>query len=58
MTWNEYRKALVALLTAAVTAASLGLLPDPYADWVPVLVALLGAVGVYAVPNEPPAGTP
>jgi len=49
----EYRKFLVALLTAMVTAASLGLLPDPYASWVPVVVAFAGALGVYAVKNEP-----
>lgn len=49
----NYRKFIVALLTAIVTAASLGLLADPYAQWVPVLVAFAGALGVYAVKNEP-----
>jgi len=48
---THYNKALVALLTAIVTAASLGLLPDPWALWVPVLVAFAGALGVYAAPN-------
>lgn len=50
----EYRKFLVAFLTAVTTAATLGLLPDPYSSWVPVLVAFLGALGVFAVPNETP----
>lgn len=49
-----YNKALVAVLTAVVTAATLGLLPEPYDGWVPVLVAFAGALGVYAVPNKPP----
>lgn len=49
----KYRKFVVALLTAIVTAASLGLLPAPYDQWVPVLVAFAGALGVYAVKNEP-----
>ena len=50
---SEYRKFAVALLTALITAASLGLLPEPYASWVPVAVAFAGALGVYAVRNEP-----
>lgn len=50
---SEYRKGIVALLTALVTAASLGLLPEPYAAWVPVVVAFAGALGVVAVPNTP-----
>lgn len=52
---SNYRKFLVALLTAIVTAAGLGLLPDPYSQWVPVLTAFAGALGVFAVPNKPPA---
>ena len=49
----HYRKFLVALLTALVTATTLGLLPAPYDQWVPVLVAFAGALGVYAVRNQP-----
>ena len=52
---SEYRKFIVALLTAVVTAASLGLLPAPYDQWVPVLTAFMGALGVFAVRNEQPA---
>jgi hypothetical protein len=49
---THIRKALVALLTALGVAVSLGLLPEPYVSWVPVVVAFLGAYGVYAVPND------
>lgn len=51
---SEYRKFLAALLTAVATAASIGLLPDGYAAWVPVLVVFAGALGVYVVPNSKP----
>lgn len=52
MNLAHVRKALVAFLTALGVAVSLNLLPEPAAAWVPVLVAFLGAFGVYAVPNE------
>jgi hypothetical protein len=49
---NYYRKALVALASAlAVLGASL---PDGVtnAEWIAVALAALGALGVYAVPND------
>jgi hypothetical protein len=48
---SEYRKFAVALLTALITAASRGLLPEPYVSWVPVAVSFAGAFGVAAVRN-------
>lgn len=50
---SEYRKFVVALVTAAASALSLGLIPDPWDGWTTVAVAALGAIGVYAVPNTP-----
>lgn len=51
---NKYRKFIVAALTAATTAVSLGLLADPWDKYVAVVSATLGALGVYAVTNEQP----
>ena len=46
--------ALVAVLIAGVTAwqaaSADGMTPQ---DWATVILAVLGAVGVYAVPNQP-----
>lgn len=50
---SHVNKFLAALLTALGVALTAGLLPDEYARWVPVVVAFLGALGVYAVPNKP-----
>jgi hypothetical protein len=51
----KYRKFIVAALTAATTAVSLGLLADPWDKYVAVASATLGALGVFAVTNEQPA---
>lgn len=48
---KNYRKFVVAGLSAAVTASSLGLLSDPWDKWTAVVAAGLGALGVYAVKN-------
>ncbi len=53
--FSAYRKFVVALVTAGASALSLGLIPDPWADWTTVVIAGLGAIGVYAVPNAPQA---
>ena len=45
------RKALVALLGAAVQVAASGVLPQEYRPWATVVIALGVAVGVYRVPN-------
>lgn len=44
----KYSKALVALATAIAVAASEALIPSSYAT---VALAVLGSLGVYAVPN-------
>jgi hypothetical protein len=46
---TQIRKFLVALATAASTAAALGLLPEDVNKWVAVVLAGLGTIGVYAV---------
>jgi hypothetical protein len=51
LTLAQVRKFLVALVAAAAQAINLGLVPDRYKPYVGVAVALLGALGVYAVPN-------
>jgi hypothetical protein len=50
---NNVRKFLVAALSAATTAAALGLLTDPYDKYVAVASAGLGAFGVYKIKNVP-----
>lgn len=54
---NQYAKFAVAILTAAAiaaqTAMSDGVVTPP--EWVTIVIAALGAIVVYAVPNaEPP----
>lgn len=48
---SKYRKLLVALATLLSSVASLSVLPDKYQATVDSALALLGAYGVYAVPN-------
>lgn len=50
---TNVRKFIAALVGAALSALSLGLLPDEWAPWVTVAIAFLTAAGVYAAPNEP-----
>jgi hypothetical protein len=51
----KYAKALVAVAIAALTAAQTALpLNDQQHTWVTVVLAVLGAVAVYAVPNKQP----
>lgn len=47
----RYAKALVAVLTAALVAAS-SALPE-YANEIQIGIAVLGAVAVYLTPNKP-----
>lgn len=50
----RYAKAIVAILTAALEAAKEALpLSDSANAWVTVVLAILGAAAVYAVPNRP-----
>ena len=49
-TIQKYAKFTVAIL-AVVVSAGVGLIPGDYINWVQFAVAIIGAVGVYAVPN-------
>lgn len=55
---TRYAKTVAAVIGALATAATLGLLPEDVAAWLPVVIAFATAIGVYAVPNTPPAGQP
>lgn len=48
----EARKAVVAVAGAAASLLGAGLLPDPVAGYVALGLAVLSALGVYAVPNR------
>jgi hypothetical protein len=52
---HEYAKFAVALLTV-LTTAGVGLIPGEFIDWLQLVIALIGAVAVYAVPNAPTKG--
>lgn len=58
MAVSRYAKSVVAALVAGLTVLAAALTDDAItpAEWVQIAVAVLGAIGVYAVPNKPPAG--
>lgn len=47
-----FRKFQMVLIGVALAAASQGLLPDDISTWVLLVVGVLTATGVYAVPNK------
>jgi len=49
---QAYAKFIAAILTVIATAG-VGLIPGEYIGWVQLVVSILGAVAVYAVPNVP-----
>lgn len=53
--WTRYRKFLVAIVGAVTTSVASALTDDhiTHGEWVLVLVAVLTALGVYQVRNEP-----
>lgn len=53
MSPTEVRKFLVAAATGLTQALSLGLLPSPFDKYAVLCLSVLGAYGVFAVPNEP-----
>jgi hypothetical protein len=53
--YQEYAKFIAAILTVLVTAG-VGLIPGEFIDWLQLVIALIGAVAVYAVPNAPTPG--
>lgn len=63
-TLSEVRKALVAvvaglgILAVAVSATSDGGTTITTSEWIQVAIAALGAVGVYAIKNEPVSTPP
>jgi len=48
---KKYAKLIAALIGAAINAGALSLVPEKYQLLVGVIVAMLTALGVYAVPN-------
>lgn len=49
----RYTKAVIAVLTAGLTVlASVILGGVTYTEWIQIIVAAAGAVGVYAIPNS------
>lgn len=53
---SKYRKALVAVAAAALTAAQSAVhMSDSAHAWVTVALAALGAAGVFLTPNAAPA---
>lgn len=46
---SRYGKFWVALVTAGLNLVTIYF---PEADWLPVLINLLGALGVFAIPNK------
>jgi len=51
---SKYNKALAAVVGALLTLWSTYAVSS-YTHWLPLVVGLLTAVGVYSVPNTPPA---
>jgi uncharacterized membrane protein YadS len=54
---QQYAKFIVALIGAVVTSG-VNLIPEEYSQWLTVVVAVLTAVAVYAVPNKPAVVAP
>lgn len=48
---QRYSKFIVAVL-GAVAAGGTGLIPDEALNWLPLVISVLTAVGVYVVPNK------
>lgn len=57
---SRYAKTVVAVLIAALTVLASAITDDVItnAEKVNIILAALGAVGVYAIPNTPPKGEP
>lgn len=49
------RKAVVGLVGLAAQVVAAGAVPERYQGWGAAVIALATALGVYAVPNQPPA---
>lgn len=50
----RFNKLWAALVGAVAQAVTLGLVPDPTAQWLAVVVSFVTAAGVFAVENTPP----
>lgn len=57
---RRYAKAIVAALVPILLAVQAALSDNAItqSEWVAILLAALGAVGVWAAPNRPPVGEP
>lgn len=48
-----YRKLFVYVATTVAQIISFGVLPDAYVPYASAVLAALGALGIYALPNAP-----
>ena len=55
MSLATVRKFAAAIAGALAQAVAAGVLPEQYAKWAAVAIAIATALGVYAVPNADPA---
>ena len=57
---SRYAKTIIAVLVAGLTALQVAITDSTVSgqEWVVIALAAVGAVGVYAWPNTPPAGQP
>ena len=57
---SRYLKTAVAVLVAGLTSLQAAISDDRVTnnEWVIIALAVVGAIGVYAAPNSPPAGKP
>ena len=57
---SRYAKTAVAVLVAALTALQAAISDGHVTnnEWIIIALAAIGAAGVYAIPNTPPAGQP
>jgi hypothetical protein len=57
---SRYAKTVVAVAIAALTVLASAITDDVVtkAEQINILLAALGALGVYAIPNKPPVGEP
>lgn len=52
MTIASVRKAIAAVIGVLAQVAAVGALPEEWAPWGAVVIAVATALGVYAVPND------